>query len=65
MSKGLFGRVLLLDSGFPMLSSRIMAFNLIAKLSGNTVLTWVLIIDIPLQPIHKEMVRPKLSTRSL
>ena len=40
MSKGLFGRVLLLDLGFPIPSSRIMAFNLIAEPSGNTVLTW-------------------------
>ena len=36
--KGSSGRTLLLDSGFPMLSSRIMAFNLIVKPSGNTVL---------------------------
>ena len=31
---------MLLDSGFPMLSSWIMAFNLIAKPSGNIVLIW-------------------------
>ena len=38
MSKDSFGRILLHDSGFLMCSSRIMAFNLIAKPSGNTVL---------------------------
>ena len=32
-------KILLLDSRFPMPSSRIMVFNLIAKPSGNTVLT--------------------------
>ena len=55
MSKGSSERTLLLDSGFPMLSSRIMAFNLIAKSLG---------IDIPLQPIDKEMGKLKLSIRS-
>ena len=40
MSKGLSGRVLLLDSGFLIPSSRILAFNSIAEPSGNTVLTW-------------------------
>ena len=36
--KGSFGRTLLHDSGFLMCSSRIMAFNLTAKLLGNTIL---------------------------
>ena len=40
MSKGSSRKTLLLDSGFPMLSSWIMAFNLIAKPSGNTFLIW-------------------------
>ena len=35
------GRTLLLDSGFPMLLSRIMAFNSIVKPSGNIVLICV------------------------
>ena len=39
--KGSYGRTLLLDLGCLMLSSRIIAFNSIARPSGNTALIWV------------------------
>ena len=55
------GKILSLDLGFLILSSRTMVFNLIAKHSGGTVVTWALRIGIQLRLIPRGMDRPRLS----
>ena len=45
-------------------SSRITAFNLIARLSEDTIVTWELQTSIPLLLTPREMDRSKLLTRS-
>ena len=47
MLRDLLGKILSLSLGSPIPSSQTMVFNLIAKPSGNTVVTWELQIDIP------------------
>ena len=53
--------VLNLGSFIPL--SRTMIFNLIAKSSGDIVVTWELQTGIPLSPTPKEMDRPSLLIR--
>ena len=55
MLKDLFGKILLLGLASFTPSSRIMAFSLIVRPSGGTVVTWELPIDIPPRLIHKGM----------
>ena len=64
MPKDLCGKVLSLDLGSPIPSSRTMVFNLIEKLSGGTIVTWEFRIGIPPLLIHRGMDRLRLSIRS-
>ena len=64
MPRDLFGRTLSLGSGSFISSSRTMAFSLIARLSGDTIMTMGLQIDIPTRLIHKGMDKQRLSIRS-
>ena len=45
-------------------SSRITAFNLIARLSEDTIVTWELQTSIPVMPSPKEIDKPRLLIRS-
>ena len=64
MPRDSFGKILSLDLGSPIPSSRTIIFNLIAKSSKCTVVTQELPIGTPPRLIHKEMDRPRLSIRS-
>ena len=64
MPRNLFRKTLSHDSRSLIPSSQIMAFNLTANLSGNTVVILELQTGISLQLIPKEMDRPRLLTRS-
>ena len=64
MQKSLFKRILLLDLGSLIPSSRTMCFSLIVKLSGDITVNWALGTDIQPQPICKGMGRLKQSTKS-
>ena len=64
MLKDLFGKILLLDLASFTPLSRIMAFSLIARPSGGTVVIWELQIDIPPRLTPKGMNKPRLSIRS-
>ena len=59
MQRSLFGRVLLLDLGFPIHLSRTTGFNLIVRLSGGIAMSLALEIDIQPQPIRKGMCKLK------
>ena len=63
MQRGSCGKILSLDLGFLIPSSRKMGFNLTANLSGGTAVNWVLRIDIQLRPIHKGIDSSRLSIR--
>ena len=62
--KNLFKRILLLDLGSLIPSSRTMCFSLIVKLSGDITVNWALGIDIQPQPICNGMGKLKQSTKS-
>ena len=64
MLRGLCGRILSLNLEFLILSSQIMDFSLILKLSEGTVVNWVSRIGIQFWLIHKGMNRARLSIRS-
>ena len=64
MPRNLFGKTLSHDSGSFVSSSQTLAINLIANLSGDTVVILELQIGIPLQLIPKEMDKPRLLIRS-
>ena len=59
MQRGLLGRILLPNLGFPTCSSQTMGFNLIVRLSGGTAVSLALETYIQPQPIHKGMGRLK------
>ena len=61
MPRGLCGKILSLDLGFSIPSSRTMGFSLIAKLLGGIVVNSVLRIGIQLRLIPRGMDRPRLS----
>ena len=59
MQRNLYGRILLLDLGFPILLSRTLGFNLTARPSGGIVVNLALGIDTQPQPIRRGMGRLK------